>query len=145
MPSDVTLDRNGLEVLDHDECMRLLGSVKIGRVGVSTDAMPVVLPVTFALDGDRIVFCSTPGTKLYTAREHAMVAFEADDIDADLRQGWSVCVAGPAAVVTEDADLDRVRRLPLHPWAQLDGASFVAIGCQLVTGRRVRRDGDRSA
>ena len=139
MPHDITLDRNGLEILDEDECMRLLASVKVGRVGVTTDAMPVVLPVTFALDGSRVVFCSTPGTKLYTALQSAIVAFEADDVDPDFRVGWSVCVAGPAQVVSDGEDLQRIRQLGLHPWAKLDEASFVAIECQIVTGRRVRR------
>jgi nitroimidazol reductase NimA-like FMN-containing flavoprotein (pyridoxamine 5'-phosphate oxidase superfamily) len=139
MPTDTQLDRNGLEIIEQDECLRLLGSVKIGRVGMTTDAMPLVLPVTFALDGTRVVFCSTPGTKLYLALEGAMVAFEADDVDPGLRFGWSVCLTGPAAILRDDDAIARARRLGLQPWADLSEPAYVAIDGQVITGRRVRR------
>jgi hypothetical protein len=137
--SDVTLDRNGLEVLDAQQCMELLDTVKVGRVGVTTEAMPVVLPVTFALDGSSIVFCSTPGTKLYLALAGAVVAFEADDVDPELRFGWSVCIVGPARVLGTPDDIERVRGLGLYPWADLDDPAYISVAADLVTGRRVRR------
>jgi len=139
MSTDVPLDRNGLEVLDAQQCMALLATVKVGRVGVTTESMPVVLPVTFALDGPSVVFCSTPGTKLYLALAGAVVAFEADDVDPELRFGWSVCVIGHARVLGSVADLERVRSLGLYPWADLSDPAYIAIDADLVTGRRVRR------
>ena len=139
MSAQLTLDRNGLEILHPDECLHLLGSVKVGRIGMTTDAMPVVLPVTFVRDGSRVVFCSTPGTKLYVALDGATVAFEADDVDPDLRFGWSVCLVGPAAVVRDAAELQRIKGLGLYPWANLDDPAYIAVDGQLITGRRVRR------
>jgi nitroimidazol reductase NimA-like FMN-containing flavoprotein (pyridoxamine 5'-phosphate oxidase superfamily) len=139
MMTDTRFDRNGLEILEYDECLRLLSTVKIGRVAVVTDAMPVVLPVTFVLDGDRVVFCSTPGTKLYVALDGAIAAFEADEVDPDLRYGWSVSLVGPAHVLTDDADIERVRVRGLRPWAKLESPTHIAIDAQVVTGRRVRR------
>jgi nitroimidazol reductase NimA-like FMN-containing flavoprotein (pyridoxamine 5'-phosphate oxidase superfamily) len=139
MPTEIPLDRNGLEILSHDDCLRLLASVKIGRVAMATDTMPIVLPVTFALDGTRVVFCSTPGTKLYVALNNAVVAFEADDVDPDLRFGWSVCLTGPARILSEDADVARARTLGLQQWANLEDPAYIAIDGQLITGRRVRR------
>jgi nitroimidazol reductase NimA-like FMN-containing flavoprotein (pyridoxamine 5'-phosphate oxidase superfamily) len=68
-------------MLDRDECLRLLGDVQVGRVAVTTEALPVVLPVNFLLDGDRVVFSSAPGTKLYVAATGARMAFEAEDVD----------------------------------------------------------------
>ena len=139
------LDRNGLEMIDRDEGLRLLGTVRVGRVGVTTEAMPVVLPVNFVLDGDRVVFSSAPGTKLYVAATGATVAFEADDVDSDQRWGWSVCVSGPARVVTDDKEVDRLRRLPLDTWAPPEEASYIVIDSQVVTGRRVAGGGGRQA
>lgn len=132
------LDRNGLEMLDREECLRLLGEVQVGRVGVATEAMPVVLPVNFVLDGERIVFSSAPGTKLYVAATGAQVAFEADDVDAGSRWGWSVCVTGPASVVQDAGEVDRLRALPLDTWAAEGEESYVVIEPQVVTGRRVQ-------
>ena len=33
------VDDNGLEVLDHEECLRLLASRSFGRIGLSADAI----------------------------------------------------------------------------------------------------------
>jgi nitroimidazol reductase NimA-like FMN-containing flavoprotein (pyridoxamine 5'-phosphate oxidase superfamily) len=130
-------DRNGLEMLDRDESLRLLAGTKVGRIGITTESMPVVLPVNFVLDGERIVFSSAPGTKLYVAATGAQVAFEADDVDQDSRWGWSVCVTGPATLVEDPAEVERLRGLPLDTWAPPGEESFVVIEAQVVTGRRV--------
>ena len=130
-------DRNGLEMLDRDESLRLLAGAKVGRVGITTESMPVVLPVNFVLDGERVVFSSAPGTKLYVAATGAQVAFEADDVDLDSRWAWSVCVTGPATVVQDPAEVERLRSLPLDTWAAPGEESFVVIEPQVVTGRRV--------
>jgi hypothetical protein len=45
------IDRNGLEVLSRHECLRLLGTATLGRIGVTSDALPTVLPVNFRFDG----------------------------------------------------------------------------------------------
>ena len=95
--------------------------------------------MTFALDGTSVVFCSTPGTKLYLALAGAVVAFEADDVDPGLEFGWSVCVVGHARVLGAADDLERVRGLGLHPWADLSDPAYIAIDAELVTARRVHR------
>jgi hypothetical protein len=46
------------EQLGRDECLRLLGSVPIGRVAFTVDALPSVQPVTFVLHVSR--WCSRP-------------------------------------------------------------------------------------
>ena len=55
------------EALDTEQCRTLLGSHNVGRMAVSVDALPVILPVNYAVDGDDIVFRTTPGTKLSAA------------------------------------------------------------------------------
>jgi uncharacterized protein len=132
------LDRNGLEMLDRDECLRLLGEARVGRVGISTEALPVVLPVNFVVDRDRVVFSSSPGTKLYVAATGAQMAFEADDVDPAGKVGWSVCLTGPGTVVDDPAEVARLRGLPLDSWAPEGEESFVVIEAQVVTGRRLR-------
>ncbi len=38
-------DRNGLEVLGHVQCIKLLSSATFGRIGLLVDGLPVVLPI----------------------------------------------------------------------------------------------------
>ena len=47
-----------LIVLDQVECRRLLESHYVGRIGLSVAALPVIVPVNYAVDGDQIVICS---------------------------------------------------------------------------------------
>jgi hypothetical protein len=132
------LDRNGLEELERDECLRLLGQRHVGRVGVTVRALPVVLPVNFAVLGDDVVFRTDRGAKLDAALHHAVVAFEVDSFDTFDHTGWSVLVTGVADPITDPGELEAARRLPLRPWAGGNPDNYVKIRSQLVTGRRVR-------
>lgn len=131
------VDRNGLEVLDRPECLRLLGTAAIGRLGLSSGALPVVLPVNFLLDGERVLVRTSPGTKLDRALAGAVVAFEVDDVDPLRHAGWSVLVTGTASVVADPDELARIGRLPLAHWAPNGGSHVVAIDARLVSGRRI--------
>src|SRR6187401_2874753 len=64
------IDRNGLEVLDRAECLRLLSTATLGRIGVQYGALPTVLPVNFVLDGCDIVIRTGRGTKLDAATDN---------------------------------------------------------------------------
>ena len=126
----------GLKVLDRDECASLLGTQRIGRVGLATPT-PMVLPVQYAvLDGD-VVFRTAPGEKLIAAVLGRTVAFEVDDFDASATTGWSVVVVGPSEEVTDRTELARMRELELHPWAGELRDRFVRIRTDELTGRRV--------
>ena len=54
--TDVKRDANGLEVLGPDECLRLMRTQMVGRIGISSGALPLVLPVHFVIVGDEIIF-----------------------------------------------------------------------------------------
>ena len=69
------LDRNGLEVLERDECLRLLNTQTLGRIGVTVDALPVVLPVNFQLFDGEIVIQTERNTRLAEATTNTVVAF----------------------------------------------------------------------
>jgi nitroimidazol reductase NimA-like FMN-containing flavoprotein (pyridoxamine 5'-phosphate oxidase superfamily) len=131
------LDRNGLEVLDHDECLQLLGQATVGRVAVTSAALPTILPVNFWLDRDRIVFRTGAGTKLAAATRNAVVAFEVDDFDPLDHTGWSVVVTGVARRVVDADDQDRLDTLRIARWATgLDGI-VVEVSLEVVSGRRI--------
>jgi nitroimidazol reductase NimA-like FMN-containing flavoprotein (pyridoxamine 5'-phosphate oxidase superfamily) len=131
------VDRNGLEVLPHDECLRLLGTVELGRVAVTTAALPTILPVNFRFDGRQILFRTGSGTKLDAATRNAVVAFEADQVDAARRTGWSVVVTGVARELTRPDELADAGRRPLTRWAPGADHRVVAISTDMVSGRRI--------
>jgi hypothetical protein len=133
-----TVDRNGLEVLDTAECLRLLEGSTIGRIGITSGALPVILPINYRVDRDRVLFRTSAGTKLDAATRNAVVAFEVDHIDPVYHSGWSVVVTGVATDVDGAADED-VWATPR--WAPGAGDRLVAISLDEVSGRRLHGGG----
>jgi uncharacterized protein len=143
MPEHPT-DHAGLEILPFEVCLRLLASVPVGRVGFFADGEVVMLPVNHLLDGQDPVFRTARGSKLSAAEGQSLVAFEADDYDERTRSGWSVLVTGRAEVVYDEAEVQRLSRRGLHPWASaVERPFWIRIRATSVSGRRTPRDGDR--
>jgi uncharacterized protein len=130
---------HGMVEIGPDECLALLGTVPVGRVGVTIDALPSVLPVNFVVWNGGIVFRTVPGTKLDAAAAGEVVAFEVDAYGAgDGSGGWSVLVRGIAREVIDAGELAEVGSLPLDSWAW-DGEArrCVCIDPTVMTGRRL--------
>jgi nitroimidazol reductase NimA-like FMN-containing flavoprotein (pyridoxamine 5'-phosphate oxidase superfamily) len=128
-----------LEELGETDCLELLRSVPVGRVAVSVDALPVVLPVNFVVDGTEVLFRTVPGTKLLAAVARVVVAFEADDYDTASGEGWSVLVRGVADEITDPGRKSEADRLVPRSWAFGEGADhLIRIPISVITGRRLR-------
>jgi nitroimidazol reductase NimA-like FMN-containing flavoprotein (pyridoxamine 5'-phosphate oxidase superfamily) len=131
------VDRNGLEVLSREECLRLLSTAVLGRLAVSTAALPTILPVNFCFDGQQILFRTGDGTKLHAATRNAVVAFEVDEIEQASQTGWSVVVTGVARELTGPDELDAAAAHALVRWAPGPDHRVVAISTDMVSGRRI--------
>jgi uncharacterized protein len=125
-----------VEELSPGTCASLLRRHSFGRIGLSVDALPVVLPVNYALDGDRIILRTGYGTKLAAALRNAVVCFEIDAVDHVGGTGWSVLVTGVASELT-GAAAAAAAALPLESWTQQPDDRFIAISIDMVSGRRV--------
>jgi GNAT superfamily N-acetyltransferase len=130
------VDRNGLEILDHNECLRLLASATLGRIGFSSGALPAVFPVNFDLDGQRLLVRTGQGSRLDAALQDAVVAFEVDDLDPVSHAGWSVAVTGVATEVAVPAEPRSSQEKPAVRWAGAREESVFAISTEIVSGRR---------
>ena len=137
MVNPVELDSNGLEVLSRDECLRLLATASLGRVAVSSAALPTILPVGFHFDGSRILIRTGRGTKLGAATRDAVVAFEVDEVSPATRTGWSVVVTGVARELSDPDDRAAAALASQSQWVRGDNSRIVAISTDIVTGRRV--------
>lgn len=131
------IDSAGLERLGREECFTLLNTVPIGRVVFTEGALPAIQPVNFVLDGQTIVFRTAMGSKLAAAARKAIVAFEADEFDAEALTGWSVVVIGHTEIVNDRAEHERLRALQLVPWALGDRNHYIRITSEIVRGRRI--------
>lgn len=134
-----------IEPLALVDCLDLLATRTIGRVAFSDRALPSVLPVTYGMDGQRVVFRTNPDGPLGERLDGAVVAFEVDEVDEQTRQGWSVVLVGVARMMREPSELMRVDRLWPRPWAGGDRRAVMVITPGRISGRRVGKPADQAA
>jgi hypothetical protein len=124
----------GLTEVTHRECVELLRSQPVGRLGVVVKGRPEIFPVNYTLDAsDSVVLRTAVGMKLVAAVNHPVV-FEVDWFDPDWRSGWSVIVHGVAHHTGSVLGVDD----PSVSWRD-DTPYLVRITSTSVTGRRIRR------
>ena len=129
---------NGLEVLDCATCIELLRGEHIGRLGLTVDALPAILPVDYCVLDDQIVFRTVPGTKLAAATRGAVVAFEVDHEDVETAERWSVLVVGVAHPMARRELADSEWRVDhLGPWIRREDTVPVSIALDVISGRRL--------
>lgn len=113
----------------------MLAGRSLGRVALSRHALPTVVPVTYRLAGQNVVFevCSP-----YLAGVcDAVVAFEVDDVDPVTRSGWSVVAVGLAHQVAADAADRGAESFGLDPSdGRLDG-QLVRLSTECLSGWRM--------
>ncbi|MBB6349074.1 trehalose/maltose hydrolase-like predicted phosphorylase/transcriptional regulator with XRE-family HTH domain [Nonomuraea muscovyensis] len=132
-----------LEVLQPEECLRLIAPGGIGRVAFGGPQGPTVLPVNYKLHEGAIVFRTAYGgpmdQSLRTGLEgvEIKIGFEVDQIDEARREGWSVLVQGPAHHVPQE-ELRQVTGAGVSPWAGGERELYIRIVPHQITGRRIR-------
>jgi hypothetical protein len=79
-------------------CWELLATASVGRVALSVQALPVILPVQYHVSGRRLAVClghhSIPARSL----DETVIAFTADSIDPAARSGWAVQIQGRSSI-----------------------------------------------
>lgn len=131
------VDDYGLEILRAAECRALLATRTVGRIGTSIDALPVIVPVHYAMDGDYIVFRTKPETRFDKALIACVVCFEVDVLDDSGEWAWGVNVTGEAEGVYSRRDVARLERLGVDvpPWE----THWLRVPTTWITGRRLIR------
>ena len=135
--TQAALDRHGLQILDRSECMELLASKSVGRLGLTVGALPTVMPVNYRLIGDRIYFRTGSTERLRAATNCAVVAFEVDEIDEEHHNGWTVVVTGVTEPIEHRDIAERLEQIGVPQWVPIPQTRFVSLSTDVVTGRRL--------
>lgn len=126
----------GMRNLSRQECLELLDTVPVGRIGATVEFRPFIFPVNFKLFEEQILIRTVGGTKLHAALSGQIVAFEADGFEFDGSSGWSVLARGPAQEVTDPDELARASAVPIHTFAFDEVPDrLVLISTAGITGR----------
>ena len=134
-----------LHTLDRAECLERLRTVTVGRIAFTERGLPAIQPVNFTVNGSNVIIRTSSGGKLAAAVTGAMVAFEADEVEADSRSGWSVVVLGHASLIRDIDELVALAGPDSHPWVPGRSDHVIRIKSERITGRRVGRLGRPNA
>ena len=132
----MTSDHIGSVVLSTSECLELLRSDTVGRLAVSIREHPDIFPINYVVDHGCVVFRTAEGTKLAGAVLGRGVAFEADGVDEEAGEAWSVVMKGRAVELEGMYDVLDALDLPLFPWHAAPKHRFVRIEPVEISGRR---------
>jgi len=137
--TNVSSPREVVEIV-RAEAMRLLASVPYGRVVFTRDALPAIRPVNHLVDNGRVILRTRVTAAISSVLRSVpspavVVAYEADELDAERQSGWSVVVTGVATTLTDPEQVARYERL-LHPWVNT-ADTVIAIDPHIVTGIRI--------
>jgi len=128
-----------IQELGRDECLALMATQHVGRLGVVVDGVPLVLPMQFALDGETVVLQTNQGAKTLHS-PLTSVSFEVDRVDWEQGDGWSVLIQGTGEDISTAIDerSETRRSLAVHSWAPAPTDRWLTIVPRTVTGRRIR-------
>jgi nitroimidazol reductase NimA-like FMN-containing flavoprotein (pyridoxamine 5'-phosphate oxidase superfamily) len=129
-----------METLDEAESMRMLGSVRWGRLAWSEGEGPRILPINYSVLDGNVYFRTTLDGSLADAASQGAVALEADELDDRLSSGWSVVVLGRAEQVEAPIEVASLFRRIGQPWAPGSRPVLVRVLPSHVTGRRFMRE-----
>ncbi|WP_112238642.1 pyridoxamine 5'-phosphate oxidase family protein [Kribbella monticola] len=127
-------DHTGLQVLEDDECLKLLSSVPVGRLVFTKAGLPAIRLVNFFVDDRTVIFATADGDKYRAAEREDVVAFEVDEFDPDRHLGWTVTATGRLSVVDLD---DAVRAKPIRAWAPNRDRHLIRLTIEVLEGRRL--------
>jgi nitroimidazol reductase NimA-like FMN-containing flavoprotein (pyridoxamine 5'-phosphate oxidase superfamily) len=104
----------------------------------TVSALPAVVPVTFALDGDAVVCRTSSSSRLAQAADGGVLALQADDVDVATRSGWSVVATGQAEVLHDPVEINRIAEL-VHPWVLGPTDTTIRLPLTVLRGRRITK------
>ena len=106
-------DQNPVHVLHPEESWGFLRTHEFGRLAFHLVGEVHITPINYAVDGERLIFKTAEGSKLFGVTANTDVAFEVDEIVGD--RATSVIVRGRARTLEGQAAYI-VERLPVRPW-----------------------------
>ena len=136
----MSTSENRFSRLSSGACRERLESGTIGRVGWTSRKGPQILPVTYLVHDDQVVFRTDAHGPLATLQGGEPVVFEIDEFDPTTRCGWSVVVRGRAYSTQRSERASRLwREADPVPWAGGTRPLFITLTMDELSGRSVER------
>ena len=122
--------------LSGEESLELLATKTFGRLVVRRNDDMDLFPLNYLVHEGEIYFRTAEGSKLFSLTLNNDVLFEADNVDADSQEAWSVVVKGTARTLSSNAEIEAADQLPLKPWLPTLKYNYVVVSPNEISGRK---------
>lgn len=123
-----------MESVSREEALEVLADQPVAHLGIVVDGIPYVTPMSFVLDGDRILFRTMAGKKLDGIRANPAVCIETADYDPETGDWVSVIVRGSARLVDDPATRQELIALIYHKYEKVMGSPLSGGGGLMPLG-----------
>ncbi len=119
-----------MESITPDQARNFLDEAPVAHIGVISKGEPYVTPMSFVVDGDRVMFRTQPGKRHEAMLENPVVSIEASTFDDETGSWTSVIVRGTAVEVSDDTTISRAVELLLNKYENALGSPLTRGGIQ---------------
>jgi len=119
-----------VEPLADGDALAFLTQAMVAHVAVLSDGEPYVTPMSFVVEGRRILFRTKPGARLEAIESHPGVCIEASHFDEETGEWTSVVVRGNAVERDDDETAARAVELLLEKYQAVLGSPLGHGGLQ---------------
>lgn len=125
-----------IQNLSGEESLELLATKTFGRLVVRRKDDMDLFPLNYLVHEGEIYFRTAEGSKLFSLTLNNDVLFEADNVDGDSQEAWSVVVKGTARTLSSNAEIEAADQLPLKPWLPTLKYNYVVVSPNEISGRK---------
>lgn len=111
-----------MDSISEVEAREFLAEAMVAHIGVVSNGDPYVSPMSFVVEGNRILFRTKPGKRFEAVLANPKVSIEASRFDEQSGDWISVIVAGHAAECTDSATTTRTVELLLEKYHEVLGS-----------------------
>jgi nitroimidazol reductase NimA-like FMN-containing flavoprotein (pyridoxamine 5'-phosphate oxidase superfamily) len=119
-----------MEPISEAEAFDFLEHEMVAHLGVINDGKPYVTPMSFVLDGRRLLFRTKPGKRFEAIEENSNVCLEVSRFDDESGDWVSVVVKGTAVERTDEPTTSHAVEMLLDKYAAVLGSPLGTGGLQ---------------
>jgi nitroimidazol reductase NimA-like FMN-containing flavoprotein (pyridoxamine 5'-phosphate oxidase superfamily) len=119
-----------MEAITEDHARAFFSDSMVAHIGVISQDEPYVTPMSYVVDGDRILFRTKPGKRFEGMLANPTVSIEASTFDTETGEWTSVIVKGTASEVHDDETISTAVQLLLNKYESVLGTPLGRGGIQ---------------